>query len=177
MLKEAREKRMSRKLGSAVLAISVLWAVISFLKKDDIGVSQAFGPTISVPITGALKHVCKNAADFEGCAFSVDLLPAFIENSAQFNQFAADEAQQVLDLGKNTSCDSCVNETSVFEAELATNGTVQNIVSTLDAGCVKFPPFLQSQCESDVSLVPSEVATFLAQGPPVTACQLMGFCP
>src|SRR5271168_4538998 len=130
---------MIRKLGSAALTLSVLWAVISLVVKNGIGVSVAADHT-ALPrnIVGA----CIKSSDFEGCEWAGDLIQPFIDlgqptDSGEFSQLSADEVEEVLRLKKKTTCDDCINATEIFEDDLATNGTAESIVTTLDAACVK----------------------------------------
>ena len=174
---------MIRKIGSLVLALSVFWAVVSLVVKNGIGVSVASDHAV---LPSNIVGACINSSHFEGCEWAGDLIQPFIDlgqptNSDEFNQLSVDEMEEVLRLKRKTTCDECISAIQVFEEDLSTNGTAENIIDTLDTACVnRFQSqnsTVEQDCESEIAVVPPLISSTLSNEPPLPACELMGFCP
>jgi hypothetical protein len=170
---------MIRKLGSAALTLSVLWAVVSLVLKGGVGVSLATaGNPSKTNFTRDFQIACLDSEVFVDCEYAALTIEPFVANtnSSMFDQIAINAFPQVLVLSQ-ASCDQCVTEIELLEAEMAVNGTADNIAGTMNQACKKVNPTVKKKCAAQAAAVPSLIDTVLSDDPPVTACNALNLCP
>src|SRR6266481_3672794 len=116
---------MTRKLGSAGLALSVLFALISLVVKGGIGVSRADGLNQDFNITGAKAEITRETAN--AC-----LNESISCQTPLFDSFHSDSYEILADLALNPTGDfqSDLNQT-IFIALSAGNCTNLNANNTV----------------------------------------------
>jgi hypothetical protein len=168
---------MTRKVGSAALTISVLWAVVSLVLKSGIGVSLAAGPPSQSNFTRDFQIACLDDQHFVGCEFAALLTEPFVANSSDFDQDAINAFPRVLILPEN-DCNDCETEVSLLESDLATNGTAQELTSTFNQACKKVrTPSAKKNCAAQAAAVPAIIDQVLSNDPPIPACDALNLCP
>jgi hypothetical protein len=171
---------MTRKVGSAALTLSVLWAVVSLVLKGGFGVSLATaGPPSQSNFTRDFQVACLDAQHFLSCEYVALVAEAFVAdtNTSEFDQFAADAFPRVLPLSGGpapVSCDSCVDQVSILETDMATNGTSEDLISTFDQACKKVrTPSAKKNCAAQAASIPFLIDQVLSNDPPATACAFL----
>ena len=170
---------MTRKLGSAALTLSVLWAIVSLVFKGGIGVSLATaGPPSQTNFTRDFQIACLDSEFFVDCQYSALLIQTFVTdtNTSEFNQFAIQAFPQVLVLS-DASCDECATEIGLLEQDMAGNGTADNIAGTMNQACKKVNPTVKKSCSAQAAAVPAMIDQVLANDPPLLACDALARCP
>jgi hypothetical protein len=172
---------MTRKLGSAALTLSVLWAVVSLVLRGGVGVSLATaGPPSQTNFTRDFQIACLDSQFFVDCEYVALLAQTFVTdtNTSEFDQIAIQTFPRVLVLSDAVaSCEDCVTEVELLEADMATNQTAENIAGTLNQACKKENPTVKKNCAAQAAAVPSMVEEVLSNDPPLTACNALGLCP
>ena len=169
---------MTRKVGSAALTLSVLWAVVSLVLKGGFGVSLATaGPPSQSNFTRDFQVACLDAQHFVGCEYVALLTQPFVANSSDFDQDAVNAFPRVLILPEN-DCNDCVTEVSLLESDLATNGTAQDLISTFSQACKTVrTPSAKKNCAAQAASIPFLIDQVLANEPPLPVCNALNPCP
>ena len=82
-------------------------------------------------------------------------------------------------LRRHSTCDECVQAVADLEAILATNSTATDTEAALAEGCDDrffHHPAKAAECRELVGRTPFLIDFFLAELPPVTACEELKFC-
>ena len=170
---------MTRKVGSAALTLSVLWALVSLVLRGGVGVSLATaGPPSPTNFTRDFQIACLDAQHFLSCEYVALVAQEFVTdtNIDEFDQFAGDAFSQVLPLSGGpspVSCDSCVNQVSILESDLATNGTDQDITNAFNQACKKVNPTVKKNCAAQAAAVPTLSDQVLGDDPPEIVCAFL----
>jgi len=168
---------MTRKIGSAALTISVLWAVVSLVLKSGIGVSLAAGPPSHTNFTRDFQIACLDDQRFVDCEYVALLTEPFVANSSDFDQDAINAFPRVLILPEN-DCNDCETEVSLLESDLASNGTTEDLINTFSQACKKVrTPSAKKNCAAQAASIPPLIDQVLANDPPVIACNALNRCP
>ncbi len=172
---------MTRKLGSAALTLSVLWAIVSLVFKGGIGVNLATAaPPSKTNFTSDFQIACLDSEFFVDCEYSALLAQSFatVTNSSLFDQDAINAFPRVLVISETVAtCENCVTEIELLESELANNGTADNIAGTFNQACAKVNPTVKKDCAAQAAAVPALIEQVLSNDPPLTACEALASCP
>ena len=165
---------MTRKVGSAALTLSVLWAVVSLVLKGGFGVSLATAGPPSQNFTRDFQIACLDSEVFVGCEYAALTIEPFVANtnSSLFDQIAINAFPRVLVLSQAT-CDECVTEIELLEGEMATNGTAENIAGTMNQACKKVNPTVKKNCAAQAAAVPALSDQVLGDDEPVIVCAFL----
>lgn len=170
---------MTRKLGSAALTLSVLWAIVSLVFKGGVGVSLATaGPPSQTNFTRDFQIACLDSEFFVDCEYAALIIQPFVANTnlSDFDQIAVNAFPRVLVLSQ-ASCDECLTEIRVLEEDMAGNGTADNIAATFNQACMKENPTVKKNCAAQAAAVPLAIEEVLTTEPPLTACNALALCP